>query len=500
MTIIKNRVKVTAIGTAANVNFLLGSAVDSFTSFPSGEVRYVAVSIDTDKWQVGLGTVTGSLLSRGVVEENSSGTTEQIDFLDENLEIGQVLTAEFMNSITDKLDNIEEGATVDLTGAEIKVLYEAEDDTNAFDDTYKAKIDNIESNATADQIASEVPVTPTASLLSSDVQNALEELDGEILNHSQNASTIVYDPVDDPITTEVDAQSVLLENSVNTVDRLNAGTGLLSGGKLYGSISTDVFHIGAGTGIYVDTYTDPVVNAVPSHVAWNDVLDISIFPEAAGLSVARINILLQQNVETITVIKVAGTLTASQFKNHIYLGAIAISSDAITGFTNMPMIAKQTENNTNELMIKSRGVKGGSIEAVTGALSIWQEAGSVYAPGINWQDTNHQDANNYSFAAKGSAIDALLFDTILQGGSLVYTDLVLIPKEYDLSDVATTLPATKATIHRLYVTGLAPAQRKYFLLLGQTLYDDAPTAKEALASDTAVLPAEADNMNLIAFV
>ena len=55
-----------------------------------------------------------------------------------------------------KLDGIEANATEDQTGAEIKALYEAEPDTNAFDDTTRDKLANIEANATADQTGAEI--------------------------------------------------------------------------------------------------------------------------------------------------------------------------------------------------------------------------------------------------------------------------------------------------------------------------------------------------------
>jgi len=46
-----------------------------------------------------------------------------------------------------KLDGIEEGATADQTGAEIKSLYEAEEDTNAYTDAEKSKLAGIEEGA-----------------------------------------------------------------------------------------------------------------------------------------------------------------------------------------------------------------------------------------------------------------------------------------------------------------------------------------------------------------
>lgn len=55
-----------------------------------------------------------------------------------------------------KLDGIETGATADQSGAEIKALYEAESDTNAFTDTEKSKLGTIETGATADQSGAEI--------------------------------------------------------------------------------------------------------------------------------------------------------------------------------------------------------------------------------------------------------------------------------------------------------------------------------------------------------
>ena len=64
------------------------------------------------------------------------------------------------NAFTDaqftKLAGLEVGATGDQTGAEIKALYEGEADTNAFDDAAVAKLGGIEAGATGDQTAAEI--------------------------------------------------------------------------------------------------------------------------------------------------------------------------------------------------------------------------------------------------------------------------------------------------------------------------------------------------------
>ena len=64
--------------------------------------------------------------------------------------------------------NVEDGATADQTGAEIKTLYEAEADTNAFTDAEKTKLSGIEASATADQTGAEIK---TALFAESDTNN-----------------------------------------------------------------------------------------------------------------------------------------------------------------------------------------------------------------------------------------------------------------------------------------------------------------------------------------
>ena len=62
----------------------------------------------------------------------------------------------FDSASSTKLGNIEENATADQTGAEIKAAYEAEADTNAFTDAEQSKLSAIEANATADQTGAEI--------------------------------------------------------------------------------------------------------------------------------------------------------------------------------------------------------------------------------------------------------------------------------------------------------------------------------------------------------
>lgn len=176
-----------------------------------------------------------------------------------------------------KLDLIEDGATADQTGAEIKALYEAEPNTNAFTNIEKhqvalsevhrtsdgsdhtfidqdvtagasptfaniivsgsvdgrdvsvdgAKLDGIEDNATADQLASEVPVTPSGNLSSGNVQSALEELQTSIDTHAASTGED-HTFIDQDVTTT----SNPMFNSVTVTATVNGRDVDVDGAKL----------------------------------------------------------------------------------------------------------------------------------------------------------------------------------------------------------------------------------------------------------------------------
>ena len=71
------------------------------------------------------------------------------------------------NHLTDaqvtKLTGVESGATADMSGAEIKVAYEGEADTNAFSDAYKAQLDNLTISGAVDLDALETQVATNVS-------------------------------------------------------------------------------------------------------------------------------------------------------------------------------------------------------------------------------------------------------------------------------------------------------------------------------------------------
>jgi len=583
MTIRFNRVKVNANGVGVNTDFILGSSVKSFSSFKNGVVTYTALAED-GTWQVAIGTVSGTTLTRGTVQENHLGSKDQVDFTGKALQIAQTMSADYMDDITVKLDTIDEHASADMTGEEIKIAYEAEDDTNAFtddekaklgtvqnnaapdqtgaeikilyeaeldtnafDDVYKSKVDNIEANATTDQTGAEIKIlyeaeddtnafddtyrnklngieenakddqhalqvefTPTVTVTPLDVQSAIENVDYQARNHTHPALSLTYDPdgdseaippfAEDEITDKIDIQQAMLDHSDHIKQRLFPATGLISGGKLYGIVDTSQFSIALGEGLFSTNYQDGKWLELPSILSWANQVDISIFPEVNVLTVASLHILLQKSGTDIVVIKIPGEITYSYLKDYIYLGRVNTIGGFVTGFTNAPIVARQAEANVNDLMVRSGKITGGTLNPADGSLGFWQSAGSMYYPGINWQDTGHTDPNAITFAAVGDALSPVTFRTINQNGSVVRTNQVSLVAEYDNAGVTTIIPATQATIHRMYATSVTSAQRKFIILLGQNLYANATEAHDSIASDIIVLPEETNNMDFIGYI
>ena len=85
------------------------------------------------------------------IADDSIDTEHISDNAVENAALSTALQAKMT-----KIDGIETGATADQTGAEIKAAYEAEADTNAYDDAAVSKLAGIEDNATADQTGAEI--------------------------------------------------------------------------------------------------------------------------------------------------------------------------------------------------------------------------------------------------------------------------------------------------------------------------------------------------------
>ena len=118
-----------------------------------------------------------------------------------NITVGGTVDGRDVAADGTKLDSIETGATADQTNAEIKTAYEANSNTNAFEDAEKTKLAGIESGATADQTAAEV----RALVESASDSNVFTDADHSKLNAIEAGATA--DQTNEEIRTAVEAAS-----------------------------------------------------------------------------------------------------------------------------------------------------------------------------------------------------------------------------------------------------------------------------------------------------
>ncbi len=110
-----------------------------------------------------VGSITSTQIEDGTIvnaDVNASaaiqGTKISPDFGSQNIATSGTVDGRDVSADGTKLDTIETSAKDDQTGAEIKSLYEAESDTNAFTNALLAKLNAIEANATTDQTIAEI--------------------------------------------------------------------------------------------------------------------------------------------------------------------------------------------------------------------------------------------------------------------------------------------------------------------------------------------------------
>jgi hypothetical protein len=150
----------------------------------------------------------GNLVADNVQDalDELQGDIDAINALTFNLSLGtrNSTTYEIANSGGSNLTL--QSATTSLSG-----LMSASD---------KTKLDGIENNATADQDASDVPVTSAGNLLSENVQDALEELQGDI--DSINSTGYLTDLTSESILDLTDTPSSFSTNALKIL-RVNSG-------------------------------------------------------------------------------------------------------------------------------------------------------------------------------------------------------------------------------------------------------------------------------------
>ena len=125
-------------GTASGISSFSGLLDTDLSGMSNGDL--VEYNSTTGKWEA---VAPSALTANAATTENSGlvelATTAEVDAgTDTERAVTPIALEQSARSV--KLDAIEAGATADLTGAEIKTLYEARPDTNAFTDSYVSQV------------------------------------------------------------------------------------------------------------------------------------------------------------------------------------------------------------------------------------------------------------------------------------------------------------------------------------------------------------------------
>ena len=138
-----------------------------------------------------VGSITSTQIADGTIvnaDVNASaaidGTKISPDFGSQNIATSGTVDGRDVSADGTKLDTIETSAKDDQTGAEIKSLYEAESNTNAFTDALLTKLNAIESNATRDQTIAEIKALIAGSPLDDSHLAASSVGNSELANSS----------------------------------------------------------------------------------------------------------------------------------------------------------------------------------------------------------------------------------------------------------------------------------------------------------------------------
>jgi len=150
-----------------------------------------------------VGSITSTQIADGTIvnaDVNASaaiaGTKISPDFGSQNIATSGTVDGRDVSADGTKLDTIETSAKDDQTGAEIKSLYEAESNTNAFTDALLSKLNAIEANATTDQTIAEIKALIAGDPLGSTHLAANSVDSSELVDGSVDHSHLSSDCVD----------------------------------------------------------------------------------------------------------------------------------------------------------------------------------------------------------------------------------------------------------------------------------------------------------------
>jgi len=263
-------------------------------------------------------------------------------------------------------------------------------------------------------------------------------------------------------------------------------SGLLTGGYpivLNATFPTTHIDVPVGEGRIVDGYTDRS-HPTGYDIAWlASTIDLtSYFTDPVGVVTIYVTPnQLDLNDSTINVIE--GIASTTLYRGNVILGHVFYHASVIETILNSPIQVNEVANTLHDFIeynSPEENTRGVTIEAITGAPSIWCESGTVFHIGGNVDSGDPTNPNIIPFPALGDSTTLEPFDIHLQSGENYLVGQTVIPELYESApDVVTALTGSKATIHYMFRT----AGGELVLQLGQVLYASGKEARDSLLVD-----------------
>ena len=217
----------------------------------------------------GAGYITATLTNeqvQDIVGSMVSGNTESgisVTYQDGDGTLDFVVSSQtdnnFTNSLLNKLNNIEDGATADQSASQIKASYESNSNTNAFTDALLSKLNGIAASAT--NVTNNNQLTNGAGYITSTLTNEQVQdiVGGMVTGNTESGITVTYQDGDGTLDFSVASQTdqnftTTLKNKLDGIAagaQVNVATNL---GKSTSS-TTNVITSSTGTNVTLNEAT-----------------------------------------------------------------------------------------------------------------------------------------------------------------------------------------------------------------------------------------------------
>ena len=280
-------------------------------------------------------------------------------------------------------------------------------------------------------------------------------------------------------------ENALVFEAPSSITAESKATGLINGGELNMGNATDIQVIG-GTGIIVDSYTNPNETPIITLLSWPQ-LDETISdatPSAGDVVYYTLEVTVSDGPlanTKLASLKQYGNVqpTPEQYRDEVYLG-YSIYNGTEWGEVSAPIVVNNTATTVAEYIKTVAGPSfiqsGGKVTEDATLFSLNRASGVVWELNRNWH-VNKKDPHRESF------LEQLAFPfryaTSTNAASALTT--VIEPTQYDNSGTLTAIPGNNdASIQRVYVD----QRDNYWVLYGQQYYTTFDDAVANLAADT----------------